>query len=92
MQITCLHHVQITIPKGAEDEARRFYCEGLGLMEIAEKEQRTAPGVTGEDFRPFFAVLAKGGYKGRITVEGRWNAEQLKNAFAEMKRQAGEVA
>lgn len=63
----------------------------LGLMEIAEKEQRTAPGVVGEDFRPFFAVLAKGGYKGRITVEGRWNAEQLKNAFAEMKKQAAEV-
>lgn len=63
----------------------------LGLMEIAEKVQRTAPGVVGEDFRPFFAVLAKGGYKGRITVEGRWNAEQLKNAFAEMKKQAAEV-
>jgi len=63
----------------------------IALMEIAEKEQRTAPGVTGEDFRPFFAVLARGGYRGRITIEGRWNPEQLRNAFAEIARQAGEV-
>lgn len=29
-----LHHVQITIPVGAEDEARKFYCGVLGLNEI----------------------------------------------------------
>ncbi len=29
-----LNHVQITIPLGAEDEGRRFYCELLGLVEI----------------------------------------------------------
>ncbi len=28
-----LHHAQITIPKGAEDECRRFYCGLLGLFE-----------------------------------------------------------
>jgi len=28
------HHVQVSIPRGAEDEARRFYGEVLGLMEI----------------------------------------------------------
>ena len=32
--ITDLSHVQITVPKGAEPEARRFYCEFLGLREI----------------------------------------------------------
>ena len=32
--ITALHHVQITIPPGAEDEARAFYCGVLGLVEI----------------------------------------------------------
>ena len=31
-----LHHVQITIPKGAEDAARDFYCGLLGLEEIAK--------------------------------------------------------
>jgi len=27
-------HAQITIPKGAEDTAREFYCELLGLREV----------------------------------------------------------
>lgn len=31
-----LHHAQITIPEGAEDEGRRFYCGLLGLPEIAK--------------------------------------------------------
>ena len=31
-----LHHAQITIPKNAEDEARRFYCGILGLEEISK--------------------------------------------------------
>ena len=29
-----IHHVQLTVPKGAEEEARRFYCRVLGLPEI----------------------------------------------------------
>lgn len=32
--ITRLHHVQLTIPRGAEETGRRFYCETLGLREI----------------------------------------------------------
>jgi len=31
-----LHHVQITIPRGREEEARAFYCGVLGLKEIAK--------------------------------------------------------
>jgi catechol 2,3-dioxygenase-like lactoylglutathione lyase family enzyme len=34
MSIVGLHHAQITVPKGAEDEAREFYCDVLGLKEI----------------------------------------------------------
>ncbi|MGI8786780.1 MAG: VOC family protein [Pyrinomonadaceae bacterium] len=33
-----VHHAQITIPKGAETEARKFYCEFLGLKEIPKPE------------------------------------------------------
>ena len=33
-----IHHAQITIPKGAEDEARAFYCALLGLKEIPKPE------------------------------------------------------
>lgn len=32
--ISRLHHVNITIPVGAEAEGRRFYCDLLGLKEI----------------------------------------------------------
>ncbi len=33
-----IHHVQITIPKGAEEQARRFYCGVLGLREVEKPE------------------------------------------------------
>lgn len=39
-----IHHVQITVPRGAEDEARRFYCELLGLEEIEKPESLHARG------------------------------------------------
>ena len=31
--ICSVHHVQITIPKGAEEKAKQFYCGILGLNE-----------------------------------------------------------
>jgi catechol 2,3-dioxygenase-like lactoylglutathione lyase family enzyme len=34
--ITGLHHVQLTVPPGKEPDARRFYCEFLGLPEVAK--------------------------------------------------------
>jgi len=34
--VSRIDHVQITIPVGAEDEARGFYCDVLGLPEIAK--------------------------------------------------------
>jgi len=36
--LTAIHHVQITIPKGAEAEARAFYCGVLGLAEVAKPD------------------------------------------------------
>ncbi len=33
-----IHHAQITIPKDAETEARKFYCEFLELKEIPKPE------------------------------------------------------
>jgi catechol 2,3-dioxygenase-like lactoylglutathione lyase family enzyme len=33
-----VHHAQITVPKGAEDKARGYYCELLGFREIAKPE------------------------------------------------------
>ena len=36
--ILAIHHAQITIPKGAEEEARAFYCGLLGLNEIPKPD------------------------------------------------------
>src|SRR5579884_1373816 len=37
-RIIGIHHAQITIPRGAEEEARAFYCGTLGLPEIEKPE------------------------------------------------------
>jgi catechol 2,3-dioxygenase-like lactoylglutathione lyase family enzyme len=36
MTIIGLHHVQITIPRGAEEQGRQFYCHLLGLPEVTK--------------------------------------------------------
>ena len=38
MSILRLHHAQITIPQGAEEQARQFYCGLLGLPEIEKPD------------------------------------------------------
>ena len=39
-----VHHAQITIPKGAEDTAREFYCGLLGLEEVPKPESLAGRG------------------------------------------------
>ena len=58
---------------------------------IAEKEKRTAPGVMGDDFRPFFAVLKDIGFHGRLSIEGKWKIEHLPKAYETIRRQAREA-
>ncbi|HEY0782765.1 MAG TPA: VOC family protein [Thermoanaerobaculia bacterium] len=36
--MTALDHAQITVPRGAEESARAFYCGVLGLPEIAKPD------------------------------------------------------
>lgn len=38
MRILQLHHAQVTIPRGAEEEARAFYCGVMGLAEIEKPD------------------------------------------------------
>jgi catechol 2,3-dioxygenase-like lactoylglutathione lyase family enzyme len=38
MRLLRLNHVQVSVPKGSEDEIRRFYCGVLGLTEIPKPE------------------------------------------------------
>ena len=60
---------------------------------IAENEQRTAPGIAGDDFTPYLEALKKISYKGNIALECRWDdmESQLPIAIAELKRQIEKV-
>jgi sugar phosphate isomerase/epimerase len=64
----------------------------VGVVEMAEREQRTLPGVAGDDFRPFLEVLARGGYHGLADIEGDGTAGQLRNAFTTVADQAADAA
>jgi sugar phosphate isomerase/epimerase len=51
------------------------YGTMLRHAHIAEKENRTPPGVQGDDFRPFFEAFKAAGYAGPIAIECRWGEE-----------------
>jgi hydroxypyruvate isomerase len=57
-------------------------------IEIAEKAERSVPGVKGDDFRPYFRVLRESGYQGAISIEGRGTDEQIGAAFREIAKQS----
>jgi sugar phosphate isomerase/epimerase len=61
--------------------------------DIAEKENRTPPGVVGEDFRPYLKALRDIGYNGKIIIEGRWeNVDtQARTSFHYLQKQIDEV-
>lgn len=44
IKFTRLDHIQICIPTGKEDEARRFYTNVIGLTEIAKPKELLANG------------------------------------------------
>ena len=39
-----LHHVQVACPRGAEEDARRFYRDALGMTEVEKPEDLKARG------------------------------------------------
>jgi catechol 2,3-dioxygenase-like lactoylglutathione lyase family enzyme len=39
-----LHHVQVACPRDGEDDARRFYVEGLGLAEVEKPAELAGRG------------------------------------------------
>jgi len=61
----------------------------LKHLHIAEKADRTPPGVAGDDFTPYFRALKAVGYSGLISIECRWDdmAEQLPGAVRTLKEQ-----
>ena len=60
---------------------------------IAELEKRTAPGVAGDDFTPYFKALKEIKYTGRISFECSWQdiETQLPKAMSVMKEQINSV-
>ncbi|MDD4591503.1 MAG: sugar phosphate isomerase/epimerase [Parabacteroides sp.] len=56
---------------------------------IAEKEVRSAPGVKGDDFTPFFKALKAMHYKGNLSIECHWDdmKTQLTGSVTEIQRQ-----
>jgi catechol 2,3-dioxygenase-like lactoylglutathione lyase family enzyme len=55
-----LHHVQVACPPGAEDDARRFYRDGLGMSEVEKPDDLRGRG--GAWFRAFDS-------RGEVTAE-----------------------
>lgn len=80
-----LFHMRVMGDTPAQLEAAMPW---VGVVELAEREQRTLPGVAGDDFRPYFAALARGGYRGLVDIEGDGSADQLRNAFTTVAAQA----
>lgn len=65
-----------------------YHCD------LAEKAGRAAPGVSNEDFTPFFNALKEIGYQGKIAIECRWEdlEQQLPVAIRTVNSQISEVA
>jgi sugar phosphate isomerase/epimerase len=61
---------------------------------IAEKAERSAPGVKGDDFKPYLRALKKIGYSGRISLECRWKnqKDELAPAVAVLRQQIAAVS
>lgn len=56
---------------------------------LAEREKRTAPGIAGDDFKPYLSALHHINYKGRISLECRWDniATEAKPALKYLNNQ-----
>ncbi len=84
-----LFHMRVM---GDTPEQLRAAMPWVGVVELAEHERRTLPGVAGDDFRPYFTALARGGYAGLVDIEGDGTAAQLRRAFEVVRSQAAEAA
>lgn len=62
-------------------------------VELAEKENRTLPGVVGDDFTPYLEALQLIGYQGPIFIEGRvdYPEKEIPNAHKFLTEQLQQV-
>lgn len=65
------------------------YASFLSHVHVAEVQDRAAPGVHGEDFRPYFSVLRQAGYNQRISIECNWHniSREVEQGIAVLREQ-----
>ncbi len=79
---------------GEGPDAIREAGDLLQHVHVAEKEKRTAPGIEGDDLRPFLKALKDIGYDGMVSIEaslGDDAAAQAPLSLAELRKQADEA-
>lgn len=71
----------------------RKYGHLLAHTHIAEKEGRNAPGVGKEDFTEYLKALKDVNYKGRLSIECRWQdlSQQADTALQALKSQIASI-
>ena len=94
--VACHHpHVQLLadfyhmLRDGQSPDEIRQQGPLLRHIHVAEFAQRTAPGVAGDDFRPFLRALRQVNYQGAISIECVWGdlAAEAGRAVTELRRQ-----
>jgi len=78
---------------GQSPDDLRPHGAQLRHIHLAERAHRTAPGVAGDDFRPFFRALQQVNYAGAISIESSWGdlTAEAGPALAELRRQITEA-
>ncbi|MCF8379019.1 MAG: sugar phosphate isomerase/epimerase [Bacteroidales bacterium] len=59
---------------GEEPESIEKYGHLIQHTHLAEKDERAAPGSHNEDFTAYFKALKNVGYKGKISIECKWES------------------
>lgn len=78
---------------GEAPDAIRTAGALVAHVHLAEKRARTAPGVDGDDFRPWLGALRDAGFAGLVSLECGWDepAAQLPAAIAALRAQAASL-
>ncbi|GAB2543765.1 sugar phosphate isomerase/epimerase family protein [Spirosoma aerophilum] len=69
------------------------YGQYIVHCHLAEKQSRTAPGVKGDDFKPYFRALKQIKYRGGLSLECNWTDfdAEITRGLAVVKQQLSEV-
>ena len=92
--IRLLADIYHMLHEGEGPDAIREHGQWLRHVHVAEKDKRTAPGVAGDDFRPFLRALKEVNYQGAISFECGWTDlnTQAADALAAFRQQLEDVS